>query len=382
MRFVRRTIIGIFFCVAVAGGCRRQEPAAESPHLPPDESPPAPATLSDEQNAAIQAITAAGGEIETDQAGFPLRIDLASQRVFADETLLRAALRFPNLKSLRVAVSSVPDATLAELATLTRLEELFLQDASFDDAGLGRLLRAMPSLKRLTLRRLAAVTDRALVDVAACAVIEVLALIEMNQITGAGLEPLTGCTRLRSLDLRHCGRLSTGDLQRLSVIGSLEEIKLGGPAINDEIAGVLVGLPRLKSLTIEDAEITPAFLQKLASAAAAARRIQALAFARCYGVTDSALEPLDKFSSLESLSLHDILVTGKFLPALRDSGAGPLPLETLVVTNAFFGDAAVACLPEVAPHLVRLDLRGNTGLTGQSRQALERLEKLKELRLE
>ena len=37
--------------------------------------------------------------MELDANGFPVEIDLASERVFADEELVRAALMFPNLKS-------------------------------------------------------------------------------------------------------------------------------------------------------------------------------------------------------------------------------------------------------------------------------------------
>ncbi len=383
MAFPHNAAIGILFCIAVGGGCRPEEPAVElSGGVPLAKAPVAPPELSGEQKAAVQTIAAAGGAIEADEAGFPVRIDLASERVFADEPLVRAALRFPNLKALRLTVSSVPNATLAELATLTQLEELLLQDASLDDLELGQLLQAMPALNRLTLRRLAGVTDDALLAVAACPQLEVLALIEMNQVTGAGLEHLTGASRLRSLDLRNCGSLLSNDFQRLSAMEGLEEVKLAGPAVNDQIAGVITGLAKVQSLTIEDAEISAVFLQRLASHAPTARRIHTLAFARCYGVTDEALQPLGEFPSLKTLSLREILVTGAFLVALKNSGTGPLPLQTLIATNAFLDDQAVACLPGVAPNLVRLDLRGNAGLTEGSRQILENLENLKDLKLE
>jgi hypothetical protein len=59
-----------------------------------------------------------------------------------------------------------------------------------------------------------------------------------------------------------------------------------------------------------------------------------------------------------------------------------LPLKTLIVTNAYLDDEAVKHLPEIAPELVRLDLRGNAGLTEDSRPAFEKLENLKDLKLE
>lgn len=381
MRTGRAWLVMMLFCTAGWSGCGRNNPPVEPPAVSVAQETPARAELSDPQKAAVELIATAGGEMELDAAGFPVRIDLASDRVFADETLVRAALEFPDLKGLRLALSSVPDATLAELESLANLEELYLQDAAIGDAGLADILSAMPNLRRLTLRRLNGMTDRALDAVVTCAQMEVLALVELNRITGAGLDRLAGCLKLRSLDLRNCGGLSPEDLKRLSAIKGLEEVKFGGPAINDGIAEVIIGLPKVQSVTVEDAEISPAFVDTLASHAATAERVRTLAFARCYGVTDEALHSLGKFSSLETLSLRDIMVTGSFLAGLNHEGSNPLPLKTLIAANAFLNDEAVASLPDVAPNLVRLDLRGNVGLSEGSTQVFQKLKNLKELTL-
>lgn len=381
MRTGRALLVMMLFCTAGWSGCGRNDPAVEPPAVSVVEQSPVPVELSYRQKAAIELIGAAGGEMELDADGFPVRIDLASDRVFADEALVRAALEFPALKGLRLAVSSVTDATLAELAALANLEELYLQDAAIGDAGLADILSAMPNLRRLTLRRLNGMTDQALDAVVTCAQMEVLALVELNRITGAGLDRLAGCLKLRSLDLRNCGGLSPEDLKRLSAIKGLEEVKFGGPAINDGIAEVIIGLPKVQSVTVEDAEISPAFVDTLASHAATAERVRTLAFARCYGVTDEAIHSLGKFSSLETLSLRDIMVTGSFLAGLNHEGSNPLPLKTLIAANAFLNDEAVASLPDVAPNLVRLDLRGNVGLSEGSTQVFQKLKNLKELTL-
>ncbi len=382
MPMVRCAAIGFLICATIGVGCRRHEPASEPVDAPITEPQVPPAGLSDEQKAAVEAIIATGGLVEMDEAGFPTRIDLASERVFADAALVRDALSFPGLKGLRLTLSAVPEELLVELAALTNLEELFLQDATLGDAGLRNIVEAMPELQRLTLRRVNGVTDDSLNAVAACERLEVLALIEMNQVTGAGLDFLAACSKLRSLDLRNCGRLTPGDLGRLSAMKGLVELKLGGPAINDGIAEVIAGLPDVRSITLEDAEISGDFLVGLAADAARAKRIRTLGFARCYGVTDEALQSLPKFPNLESLSLRNIVVTGEFLATLDETGTGPLPLKTLIVTNAYLDNEAAKHLPEVAPKLVRLDLRGNPGLTEDSRQTFEKLENLKDLKLE
>lgn len=371
--------LAVFLMIGV--GCRHDELVGPVT-VPIAEEQAAIAELSDEQKAAVQAIVATAGVVESDEAGFPVQIDLASERVFADESLVRAALMFPELKGLCLAVSSVSETTLMELATLTDLEELFLQDATLGDAAMVTVLQAMPDLRRLTLRRLNAVTDESLDAVAECERLEVLALIEMNQVTGAGLDRLAGTPRLRSLDLRNCGRLSSEDFKRLAAIEGLVEVKFGGPAVNDEIASVIAGLLHVRSVAIEDAEISGACIETLAADRRAAERIRTLAFARCYGVTDEALEAIGRFPNLDTLSLRDIMVTGAFLVALSDGGKGPLPLKTLIATNAFLDDGAVQRLPTLAPDLERLDLRGNAGITEESQQAFKKLQGLEDVKLE
>ncbi len=386
MGIVRGVTIGFLACLTIGTGCRQDEPVAEPVDVPvvvpAAEGPAMPVELSDEQKAAIERMEATGAGIVLDDSGFPAQIDLASERVFADEELVRAALVFPGLKGLRLAVSSVPETTLAELAVFTELEELFLQDAAIDDAGLSNLLDAMPNLQRLTLRRLNEVTDDAIDAVVGCKNLEVVALIEMNQLTGAGLEHLAGLPQLRSLDLRNCGRLTAKDFRRLGTFKKLVELKLGGPAVTDEIADVLLSLPQVRSLTIEDAEISAAFLQTLASDKETAERLQTLAFARSFGVNDEALASIDKFPNLQTLSLRDIMVSGEFLAKLNEARKTPLTWRTLIVTNAFLDDGAIGHLPTLAPNLERLDLRGNPGITDESRSAFEKLESLKDLKLE
>lgn len=375
--------VAIATCLAVAAGCRKNDPAVAPAELPAANDPASPTELSVEQKAAIEAITATGGEIQTDDSGLPISIDLASERVYADEALVRAALAFPDLNRLRLTLSAVPQETLSELATLTCLEELFLQDADLDAATLADIVGAMPNLRRLTLRRLNGVTDEALDAVAALEHLEVLALIEMNQITVSGLKrPVSGARGLRSLDLRNCGRLTIDDFGALSGVESLDEVKFAGPAINDAIADVIVSLPAVRSVTIEDAQISGDLLSKLAAHSATAQRLGSLAFARCFGVTDDALASLSAFPNLENLLLRDITITGEFLAAMRDSGSGPLHLKTLVAINAFFDDETAALIPIVAPNLVRLDLRGNAGLGEPAKQTFEELQNLKELKLE
>ncbi|MCH5373329.1 MAG: hypothetical protein JJ992_05095, partial [Planctomycetes bacterium] len=236
----------------------------------------------DRQRQAIQAIIAAGGSVQCDADGWPTLIDLASDRASANDEIVRSLLLFPELTRLRLAVNSVSPQTLSELRTFGAMKELLLQDVALDDEQLTALLRSMPALQRLTLRRLSRVTDQGLAAISECSRLEVLALIEMSQISGATLAELTHMRNLRSLDLRNCGQLTLGDFDQLTSLADLSELKLGGPAVTDDVLKIVAELPSLASLTIEDAQISGRGLQLLAQAPGFASRLRSLTIARCF----------------------------------------------------------------------------------------------------
>ncbi len=336
----------------------------------------------DRQRQAILAIIAAGGSVQCDADGWPTLIDLASDRASANDEIVRSLLLFPGLTRLRLAVNSVSPQTLSELKTFGAMKELLLQDAALEDEQLIALLRSMPTLQRLTLRRLSRVTDRGLAAISECSQLEVLALIEMNQISGATLAELAHVRNLRSLDLRNCGQLTLADFEQLASLADLSEVKLGGPAVTDDVLKIVAKLPALTSLTIEDAQISGQGLQQLAQAPGVASRLRSLTIARCFGVTDDTLQVLGSLSSLETLSLRDIMLTGSFLNSLGASLDDTLPWQTLIVTDAFLTDEAITPLPRIAPALRRLDLRGNQGVTDQSLEIFRQLPELADLQLQ
>ncbi len=391
--------LALLLSLLLASGCGPREPASPTQPAPADASPPTSAgesndtklpveTLApdDEQQQAIQAIIAAGGSVDCNADGWPTLIDLASERASANDETVRWLLRFPQLKRLRLAVNTVSPETLSDLKTLVEMEELLLQDATIDDQQITTVLRSMPALRRLTMRRLSKVTDRGLAAISDCSQLEVLALIEMSQISGAALQPLSQVPQLRSLDLRNCGQLALADFEQLTSLAGLSELKLGGPAVTDDVLSVAAGLPSLVSLTIEDAQISGQGLQRLAQTPGVATRLRSLTIARCFGVTDDTLDMLGSLPVLETLSLRDIMLTGSFLKSLDESlGQSlekPLSLTTLVVTDAFLTDEAIAPLPRIAPGLRRLDLRGNQGVTDQSLDVFRQLPQLKDLQLQ
>ena len=309
-------------------------------------------------------------------------IDLASDRVFADEELVQALGEFTELSRLRLAVANTIPSAFENLKGLGQLTELLLQGAPLTDLQLAELLQCMPGLERLTLRRLSRVTDQIGPTLMNCRRLRVLALIEMNGISGATLSQLTSHEGLRSLDLRNCGQLTVEDYRLLHQMTHLTELKLGGPAVNDEVISLIASHPALSSLAIEDAEVSGDCLRKLAASPQLAQRLERLAFARCFGITDDALAGLERFPLLKSLTLRSLFVTGSFLALSDEQSQRPLTLETLVVTDGFLTDDVVSEFPARIPDIVRLDLSGNAGITNASLKVFEKLGVLEHLSLD
>jgi hypothetical protein len=389
----RFLVLVVLFCAVTLTGCREKGAAspvadsgparakprvADNPRMPSEE----PDVLTEGQRQAFDRIVSAGGGIDRDADGYAVGVDLASDRVVADEAMVRAVLEFPHLKRLHLAVSKASQETLAGLASLRELEELLLQNAPIDDAALARLLRATPVLRRLTLRRLSQVTDAGVSALPECKELEIVALIEMSGITGAAFDALRRVERMRSLDVRNCGQLTTADFVRLTSFPALSELKVGGPAINDQVLGILAKHPALTSLSVDDAQISAACLQQLAGSPEMVGRLRSLSFARCFGVTDESLQALREFPVLETLALREIMLTGSFLQYVQDAADEPLRLKTLIVTNAFLTDESLTPLPGLCPSLIRLDLTGNQGVTDAVLGILKQLPALREARLE
>lgn len=383
-----RYAVIVWLCVGTCAGCGdRQGPSKTSEsQLSRTEgtklsTTTEPKGLSDEETERILGIVdSASGIVIRNSQGNVTGIDVARQRTPIDEEAAKSILKLPRLNVLRLAINSISTSTVDQLAAQSELHELLLRDAPISDPQLARVLKNLPTLERLTLRRLSGVTDKTLVAVAALDKLKVLALVDM-QITGDGLQKLTQLECLRSVDLRDCNSLKTSDYRALLDMNSLTELKLGGSTIDDATVDLVIELPSLNSLTIEDAPVSATAIKRLATRPQLAKRIRSLVLTRCYGVTDEALSVLANLPNLETLSVRACPVSDKFLTSLAETSANKLPpLVTLVVTGAFLSEDAIAVLPRFAKSLRRLDISG-VALSGSSTNSIGKLTQLQTLRL-
>lgn len=177
--------------------------------------------------------------------------------------------RLTNLTQLTLGATRIEDRELAVVAGLPKLSYLMIGERRITEAGLARLAESK-SLAGLCF------TDTSIADLRPLSP-RLHALwglyMENSALTDAGLEPLSGATRIGDLTITG-SRMTDAGLHHLAPLTSLWKLRLGRSAITD------AGLARLKSLqSLETLSLTETKL------------------------TDSSVETLAGFQSLKSLNL-------------------------------------------------------------------------------
>ncbi len=177
--------------------------------------------------------------------------------------------RLTKLTQLGLGTTRIEDRELAVVAGLPKLINLVIGGRGITEAGLARIAES----GRLVSLRL---TDTSIADLRPLAPrLHALSDLEMENsaLTDAGIEPLSGATRIGGLTIVG-SRMTDAGLDHLASLTSLWRLRLDRSAITD------AGLARLKSLkSLETLSLTETEL------------------------TDSSVETLAGFQSLKSLNL-------------------------------------------------------------------------------
>ena len=351
----RFSLLCAFTVFLFALGCDK-----EMPVTPPDTPEPvAEATTTDvpDFTKIFAAIEQSGGVIERDANGNVNGVNLAAERTSVTDDVLKQALLVPDLKSLRVAGSNLSAEAFADLAKQSKLETLFLQGVPLADEELEHVVSAVPSLRRLTLRRLNGVSDAGIIAVLQHSQLRSLALIEMN-LTRAALEKIAESPDLAALDLRHCSRLTPEDYELLASMKRLSDLKIGGFAVNDAVLKTLPSLPQLRGLAIEESAMTAEGFTELASHENWASKLELLVLSRNTALWDATLNSLRTFQGLKRLTVRDMMVSGEFLKALVETESIRTKLEQLALPKTYLNDENAGELKKCS-QLKRLDLSYN-----------------------
>jgi hypothetical protein len=317
----------------------------------------------------LQTIVRADGRPVFDARGELVELDLASQRTSVSDVVVESVVAFPSIRKLRVAGNLSP-STVARLAKLRDLEDLYLQDVPIDDKRMQRIA-VLPKLKRLTVRRSIALTEKGVAHLKQSKTLESIALLEMT-LPNTVCDDLAAVPTLAQIDLRGCSQINIDGVRKLQPLENLRILRLRGPAVDDNMLAVLAGFPRLTGLALEQGAYTAAGLEKLGDLP-----LEELVLFRSLALTDDDLGRLFvKLDKLKRLTLRDMIVFGRALEKL------PVPerLEDLRLSETWVGDDLAPFLAR-CPKLRHLDLRA-TQIGDATAAQLHSLGELRYLQLE
>ncbi|MGL6227251.1 MAG: hypothetical protein ACRC10_11585 [Thermoguttaceae bacterium] len=378
--------IPLFLLSLVISGCTTATETKESGGVDPTDSFFAPSLsaatndesvgflTSEEEEKILAGIEKSFGSYERPSNGPIVAVNLAEGRTSVDDATLLQVVRLPHLKKLQISGAGLSKETIFQIGQIPVLEELALQDTPMLDEDLIRLIGRLPGLTRLRLRRLQDVSDIGFAELSKLQHLQVLALLESPQLSQAGLQAIARLPNLRSLDLRGCSALRAEDYAVLQNMPQLRELKIGSFSVDDAVLETVAQLPKLESLTIEDAKLSQEQLAAFLNRTEFQQQIKTLGFARMLGsVNDKTLALLKESPQLKTLMLKQIPINGSFLQGWNS------PIETLTLDRAMLKPDSFDSIAQLKS-LRRLDLSG-VYLSSDSLARLAILPELESLNL-
>lgn len=347
MNIVKRIICVLFLsAMAVLPGCEQESPGTVAI--------PEPELLN--QKVIVNRIEEVQGEVSLDEAGNVVAVDLAKDRSSATDDVLRETLKLPGLRRFRLAGGNITAETFAQIGRQNELEELFLQDLPLGDEEIMAGLKPLRKLKRLTLRRCAALTDRGFEELIELPSLRNLSLINAN-ITSEGFRKIIEADKLAALDVRNCGQIQVADYRTLQHAGKLTDLKIGGFAVNDEVLDAIIPVKGLRGLTIEDSFVSTEAFKDFLEKSLSAKSLETLILNRNMAITDDALAELHRLGKLKRLTAGDMMISGVFLQRLAENETTRPRLEQLSLRKTLLRTESAQSLKNF-PELRVLDLSG------------------------
>ena len=221
--------------------------------------------------------------------------------------------RLPELKeltTLRGTAKCADTAALEVLTKLSKLESIYLNASTFDDAGFAVLAR-VPALSSIAL--------------------------DHNQtVTAVGVSALKNKATLRALRFGGCMKLNAEGVKACGQLMQLESLQLHHVGVTDDDLKHLVGLTNLKSLTLSsqfNGRLSDEGLVHLT----ALKSLETLKLAEMV-LTLDGLRKLSALKTLKTLTLEKVGITEQDISLLKAA----LPEVKIEWTPASAEDAAMA----------------------------------------
>ncbi len=352
-RFPGLMVLSVTAVVALGlSGCGRSErQAAEQTPTPAESNAPV-------QENVSQRSAAGAAEVE---------VDLRNQSLSSEQ--IDAVVNNPALRRLRVAGSDIDDAALARLAAGSRLELL-------DAVGCERLtsaaLASIGSLKSLRNLRLSgpAINDESVQQLAGLSDLAAV-LLQQTEVTDRGVEVLAKLPKLKEVNLFGSRAVSDASLAALAELPALEKLRLRGTGVTGENAAALRQMNRVTELDLSETAFGNAGMPAVAAMPALTqlnlwltpvddqgieslrgkRALTSLNLDNVSGITDASLAVIAEMSELSFLHLGGTSVTAEGLQQLKSLQK----LRTLIITRLGLTPEDVERVRQMLPALTKLE---------------------------
>lgn len=169
-----------------------------------------------------------------------------------------------NLKKLNLMRIGVDDAALKNFENCKQLRDVRLRGTAVDGSGLVSLVGSKDTLTYLDLNETAFGSD-AMANLVPFTNLETLELW-FARITDDDLAQLAGMTKLKSLNLEQCTRVTSAGMDHLLKLPALEVLNLKQTRVEDEALDVLAKCSKLKELDLRNTSIGDEALEKFKAA--------------------------------------------------------------------------------------------------------------------
>lgn len=362
---MRRILLFLILSTVVFPACAPKEfgvPVAVSPAV--------------EDLRIARQIEDASGSVQWEN-GRVVGVDLAKDRTSATDELLHEISKLDRLRKLRLSAGPVSPDAFVRLDGVECLEELYLQDLAVESQHLDDVLRRLPNLNRLTLRRYNDDLEPVLDVLEKSGRPLKLGLIETNLDDVQLRNIFRRLEKLESLDVRFNARLTADGFKPVSETKNISELKIGGFGVNDETLETLVPLAALTSLTVDGSMISAEGFAEFSKRFASAGKLETLVLNRNMTLLDDALISLERFPKLKRLTVCDMMCTGGFLARLAENENSRPRLEYLSLRKTLLTAEAAETLEKFL-ELRRLNLSG-IALTSELAESVAKIPSLKEL---
>lgn len=302
----------------------------------------------------LDGIEAMGGKLELDSLGYLIGVELIGDDIDIEDSFLGEILKIPALKKLKISSTRASRETLHGIENQSELEELWLQDTITECEDIRRLAESLPKLKRFRLRRTFNVLDEGFSSVLGMKDLQTLELITVR-ITGESLAVISGSDSITCLDLRECNDLLASDYRHVLEMDRLQELRVGGVIIGDNVIEIITAHSGLNKVTIAGGLVSREGIVRMFQDENFSGRIEKLEFTKFPNLDDEVFSELKNFPKLDSLVLRSIPVRGNFLEEMLNAPNGPPPIETFYFDNTFIGEDSIPLMKKF-PKLKNLSI--------------------------